>query len=156
MVKDVDSIPRVGKIPWRKAGQPIQYFCLENLMDRGAWWATVHRVAKSRTWLKWLSWRRKWQLTPVFLPGEYHGQRSLVGYSPQDRRVGHDWSDLAHTDKDDFISALGFLHWDVLPLMFRWLVLSFLSQFKVQTPQRYLPCLTCLTWFSSHLLLNLC
>ena len=55
MVKDVDSIPRVGKIPWRKAGQPIQYFCLENLMDRGAWWATVHRVAKSQTQVKWLS-----------------------------------------------------------------------------------------------------
>ena len=34
---------------------PFQYSCLENPMDRGAWWATVHRVAKSRTWLKWLS-----------------------------------------------------------------------------------------------------
>ena len=31
-------------------------------------------------------WRRKWQLTPVFLPGEFHGQRSLVGYSPWDRK----------------------------------------------------------------------
>jgi len=29
-------------------------------------------------------WRRKWQPTPVFLPGEFHGQRSLVGYSPWD------------------------------------------------------------------------
>ena len=29
-----------------------------------------------------VSWRRKWQLTAVFLPGEFHGQRSLVGYSP--------------------------------------------------------------------------
>jgi len=35
------------------------------------------------------SWRRKWQPTPVFLPGEFHGQRSLVGYSPWDHRVGH-------------------------------------------------------------------
>ena len=33
-------------------------------------------------WIKKISWRRKWQLTPVFLPGEYHGQRSLVSYSP--------------------------------------------------------------------------
>ena len=32
----------------------------------------------------------KWEPTPVFLPGESHGQRSLVGYSPQGRRVGHD------------------------------------------------------------------
>ena len=30
-------------------GNPLQYSCLENSMDRGAWWATVHRVAKSRT-----------------------------------------------------------------------------------------------------------
>ena len=41
----------------------------------------VHRVAQSRTRLKRLSmhWRRKWQPTPVFLPGEPQGQRSLVG-----------------------------------------------------------------------------
>ena len=37
------------KIPWRR------YSCLENHMDRGAWWATVHRVTKSRRWLKRLS-----------------------------------------------------------------------------------------------------
>ena len=41
--------PWVGKIPWRRAWQPLQYSCLENLMDGGAWWATVHGVAKSRT-----------------------------------------------------------------------------------------------------------
>ena len=34
---------------------PLQYSCLENPKDRGAWWATVHGVAKSQTWLKWLS-----------------------------------------------------------------------------------------------------
>jgi len=33
-----------------------------------------------------VSWRRKWQATPVFLPGKFHGQRSLVGYSPWGRR----------------------------------------------------------------------
>ena len=36
-------------------GNPLQYSCLENPMDRGAWWATVHGVTKSRTWVKWLS-----------------------------------------------------------------------------------------------------
>ena len=36
-------------------GNPLQYSCLENPMDRGAWWATVHRVAQSQTWLKRLS-----------------------------------------------------------------------------------------------------
>ena len=34
-------------------------------------------------------WRRKWQSTPVLLPGKSHGQRSVVGYSPWGRRVGH-------------------------------------------------------------------
>ena len=43
-------------------------------------------------WLGKIPWRRKWQSTPVFLPGKFHGWRSLVGYSPWDRRVGHDWA----------------------------------------------------------------
>ena len=47
--------PWVGKMSWRKAWQPTQYSCLENPMDRGAWWAIVHRVAKSWTWHNWLS-----------------------------------------------------------------------------------------------------
>ena len=44
-----------------------------------------------------IPWRRTWQLTPVFLSGESHGQRSLAGYSPWGCRVGHDWSDFVHT-----------------------------------------------------------
>ena len=36
-------------------GNPLQYSCLENPVDGGAWWAVVHKVAQSRTWLKWLS-----------------------------------------------------------------------------------------------------
>ena len=37
-----------GKIPWSRKWQPLQYSCLENPMDRGAWWAAVHRLTKSR------------------------------------------------------------------------------------------------------------
>ena len=40
-------------------------------------------------WVRKISWRRKWQPTPVFLPGKFQGQRRLVGYSPWGRRVGH-------------------------------------------------------------------
>ena len=40
---------RVGRSPGGGQGNPLQYSCLENLMDRGAWWATVHGVAKSQT-----------------------------------------------------------------------------------------------------------
>ena len=38
--------PWVRKIPWRRHAYPLQYSCLENLVDRGAWWATVHGVTK--------------------------------------------------------------------------------------------------------------
>ena len=47
------------------------------------------------SWVRKIPWQRAWQPTPVVLPGESHGQRSLVGYSPWGHRVGHDWSDLA-------------------------------------------------------------
>ena len=52
---DLGSVPGLGRSPGGGHGNPLQYSCLENSMDRGAWWATVHGVAKSRTWLKWLS-----------------------------------------------------------------------------------------------------
>ena len=66
-------------------GNPLQYSCLENPVDRGAWWAAVHGVTKSQTQLKRLSMHaleKEWQPTPVFLPGESYGQRSLVGCCP--------------------------------------------------------------------------
>ena len=46
-----DLIPRSGRSPRGENGNPLQYSCLKNPMDRGAWWATVQRVAKSQTWL---------------------------------------------------------------------------------------------------------
>ena len=45
----VDSIPGLGRSPREENGNPLQYSCLENPMDRGAWRATVHMTAKSRT-----------------------------------------------------------------------------------------------------------
>ena len=46
---DLGLIPGLGRSPGEGNGNPLQYSCLENPMDRGAWWATVHRVAKSQT-----------------------------------------------------------------------------------------------------------
>ena len=46
-IRDVGSISELGKSPGEGHGNALQYSCLENPMDRGAWWATVHRVAKS-------------------------------------------------------------------------------------------------------------
>ena len=46
---DLGSIPRSGRSPGEGNDNPLQYSCLENPMDQGAWWATVHGVAKSWT-----------------------------------------------------------------------------------------------------------
>ena len=65
------SIPGSGRSPGEGNGSPLQYSGLENAMDRGAWWATVHWVAKSRTrlsdstlatfmWRVWSSRLSKW------------------------------------------------------------------------------------------------
>ena len=50
--RDVGLIPGLGRFPGGKHGNPLQYSCLENPMDRKAWQATVHGVAKSQTGLK--------------------------------------------------------------------------------------------------------
>ena len=49
---DVGSIPGSRRSPGGEHGNLLQYSCLENSMDRGAWWATVHRDTKSQTQLK--------------------------------------------------------------------------------------------------------
>ena len=53
------------------------------------------RRCEFNPWVGKIPWRRKWQHTPVFLPKNSHGQRSLEGYYPKDYRVRHDWSNLA-------------------------------------------------------------
>ena len=47
--RDLGSIPGVGRSPGGEHGNPLQYSCLENSMDKGAWWATVHGVTRSQT-----------------------------------------------------------------------------------------------------------
>ena len=51
-VRDKGLIPGSGRFPGEGNGYPLQYSCLENPMDRGAWWATVHGVEKSQIKLK--------------------------------------------------------------------------------------------------------
>ena len=84
-------------------GTPLQYSCLENPMDRGAWWAAVHGVAKSRTWLSNFTFTFYFHALEKEMPthssvlawripgmGEPGGLPSIGSH-----RVGHDWSDLA-------------------------------------------------------------
>ena len=54
-IRDAGSIPGSGRSPGGGHGSPLQYSCPENPMDRGAWWASVHGVAKIRTQLNQLS-----------------------------------------------------------------------------------------------------
>ena len=58
-IKDTCSIPGSGRSPGGGHGNPLQYPCLENPMDRGAQWATVHGIPQSQTQLKRLSMIRK-------------------------------------------------------------------------------------------------
>ena len=51
-IRDVGSVPGLGRSHGGGHGNPLHYSCLENPMDRGGWWAMVHRIAKSQTELK--------------------------------------------------------------------------------------------------------
>ena len=113
-LRDASLIPGLGKSPGEGNGNPLQYSCLENSTDREAWRATVHGATKSRTrlsdfhslnarrpgfspWVRKIPWRREWQPTPVFLPGEFHGQGSLADYNPWDRKESDMTEQLTHT-----------------------------------------------------------
>ena len=72
------------KIPWVEEPGGLQ--------STGSW-RVGHDWVTSLSLFTFIHWRRKWQPTPVFLPGESQGQRSLAGYSPWGCRVGHNWSD---------------------------------------------------------------
>ena len=75
-------------------------FCVIYLTGLPRWLSGKESACRCRSckrpgfnpWVGKIPWRRKWQPTPVFLPGESHGQRSPVGYNPWGRRVGHDWA----------------------------------------------------------------
>ena len=117
-------IPGSGRSLGVENGNLHQCSCPENSTDRRSWWTTVHGTTKSRTqlsththththspsiclqcgrpgfdpWVRKIPWRRKWQPTPVLLPGKSHGQRSLVGYSPW----GHQESDTTERLRSSF------------------------------------------------------
>ena len=62
-----------------------------------------HKRCGFSLWVGKIPWRRKWQPTPIFLPGEFQGQRSLAGCSQSMglQRAEHDWSDLAPTQEEE-------------------------------------------------------
>ena len=75
-------------------GTPLQYSCLENPMDGGAWWAAVHGVAKNRTWLSGSTFSFRFYA----LEKEMATHSSVLAWripGMGSHRVGHNWSDLA-------------------------------------------------------------
>ena len=76
-------------------------------------WQDKELLVRSSTWWRskqglfvqiyWPRWRRKWHPTPVFMPGESHGQKCLTGYSPWGLRLRYDWNESART------------HWPQIP-----------------------------------------
>ena len=74
------------KIPWTE--EPGRLQSMGSLRVGHDW-------ASSLSFFTFMHWRRKWQPTPVFLPGGFQGRGSLVGCCLWGRTVGHDWGDLA-------------------------------------------------------------
>ena len=92
-----------NKTAWEGNGTPLQYSCLENPMDGGAWKAAVHGVTRSRTWLSDFTFpfhfhalEKEMATHSSVLAWRIPGTGELGGLpSLGSHRVGHDWSDLA-------------------------------------------------------------
>ena len=85
---DLDSIPRWGRSPGKGNGYPLQYSCLENTRDRGAWWATVHGVTKEIN--------SEYSLKGLLLKLQYFGHLragSLEKILIQERLRAREWGD---------------------------------------------------------------
>ena len=78
------SIPRSGRSLEKEISNPLQYSCLENPMDRGAWWATVHGVIKSQTQLKLLRMHARISWTQML---------SKLSTSPEMMSSEPEWTD---------------------------------------------------------------
>ena len=105
------SIPGLGKSLGGGNGNPLQDSCLENPMDRGAWWATVHGMAKSRTQLNDFTFtfhfhtlEKEMATHSSVLAWRIPGTGEPVGLQPMgSHRVRHDRSDLAAAAAADAI-----------------------------------------------------
>ena len=102
-VGDPGSIPGSGRSPGEGNGNPFQYYCLENPIDRGAWKATVHGVTKSRTRLSDFTFtfhlhvlEKEMATHSIVLTWRVPGTGEPVGLqSMGSHRVGHNRSNLA-------------------------------------------------------------
>ena len=85
-MRDMGLIPGLERTPGGGSGNPLQCCCLENFMDREAWWAIVHRVAESWTQLKQLSMyacSRVQQLQREYIFHNYLRNRKNITFNPE-------------------------------------------------------------------------
>ena len=80
---ELGLIPGLGRSPGEENGNPFQYVCLENPMDRGTWWATVHGVIKSWTQLSY------WAHTHTYTHTHTHTKLQSFLYPPVGPRLGN-------------------------------------------------------------------
>ena len=120
-------------------GTPLQYSCLENPMDGGAWWAAVHGVTKSRTQLNILTFTLHFHALEKAMAthssvlawripgtGEPDGLLSTGSH-----RVGHDWSDIAAAAADRWSVQL-WLHVFYTGYVFKWILIGALIGSKLR------------------------
>ena len=103
--RNVDQVLQCQRIIYNQKGKPFKWWDLVS----PTWTSLVNLASPTDfrryrkhcfdPWVREIPWSRKWQPTPVFLPGKFHGQRSLTGYiqSMGLQRVGHDWA-CAHAN----------------------------------------------------------
>ena len=128
------------KIPWAEETGRLQ--------SMGSW-RVRHDWATSLSLFTFMHWRRKWQPTPVFLPGESPGMAEPGGLlSMGSHRVGHDWSDLAAAAAAAAFAYPLSLAWNILHNpSYGKITLTFLAQCKSPGIHRYLT----LGWMASLL-----
>ena len=109
--EDTGLIPGPGRSPGEGDSNQFQYSCLENLMDRGAWWAAVHGVAQSWTRLSDFTFtfhfhalEKEMATHSSVLAWRISGTREPSGLpSMESHRVGHYWSDLSAAEEEHFL-----------------------------------------------------
>ena len=96
--READLIPGLGRFPGERHSNPLQYSCLENHMDRGAWWATVYGVSKSRTRLSNLAHVHAF----LHLPTDTH-TRQVLPFDFQKLTLKIYFKDILHTKDRNYL-----------------------------------------------------
>ena len=97
---DTDSIPGSGRLPGEGNGNPLQYFCLRNPMDRGAWWATVHGDGSQKS----QSWLSDWTITLTLLETALSKRVKSLVWEPD--ILGFSPGSTSHITVDKVLSTL--------------------------------------------------